>query len=200
MLRTPLRLFTTFESNPSTSTPSRGPPRGYVNRLIAMGLPPWASYTQGLSRRTIYHLANPSPGVRPAAPNQLKEIWMNEYVRTRVRSSKNYHHVFQQLKHPHMMSGLWYSDVLDHWVQIPHVQQAYYAIEKKGGIDNFIMSTPGEELKSTYGERLRRHLLVRKKEIEKNFILEKQAEALAAQMYTEYKQNPSAASEKYQLN
>lgn len=96
-----------------------------------------------------------------------------------------------------MNIGVWHSDILDHWVQIPHVTQAHYAIEKAGGIDNFILSTPGEELKSIYGERLRRNLLVRKKEIEKNFILQKQAEALSERMFEEWKKNPKVAKEKY---
>ena len=98
-----------------------------------------------------------------------------------------------------MELGVWYSDILDHWVQSSHVTQANYAIERAGGIDNFILGTPGEELKSEYGERLRRNLLVRKREIEKNFVLQKHAEALAAEMFHAWEENPKAAAETYGL-
>eukprot|EP00759_Apiculatamorpha_spiralis_P046542 PhF_6_TR4286/c0_g1_i1/m.5787 len=191
------RFFSTFETNMSTSSPPHGPPRGFVNRYVSMGLPPWAAYSNNNSRRAIYQLTNPHPGVYPCAPHKLKEIWMYERIRVRVRASRTYNHIFKQLKHPQMEIGVWYSDILDHWIQIPHVMAAKYVIEKRGGIDNFILGTNGEELKSTYGEKLRRNLLVRKKEIEKNFVLQKQAEALAEQMYAEYKASPDEAKKKY---
>ena len=178
-----------------TSAVPRGVERGYVNRLMSLGLPPWAAFGGAVDKRTRYKLCNPHPGVYPTAPHKLKEIWMYERIRCRVRSTRSLGHSYKQLRHPGMEVGVWFSDILDHWVQIPHVPQARYAIEKAGGIDNFILSTPGNELKSTYGERLRRHLLARKGEIEKNFILEKSARSLADAMYAQWKSDPSLLHE-----
>ncbi|KNH09269.1 39S ribosomal protein L28 mitochondrial [Perkinsela sp. CCAP 1560/4] len=181
-----------LEGDMPTSAAPRGVERGYVNRLMSMGLPPWAAFGGALSRRTTYKMCNPHPGVYPTHPHKLKEIWMYERIRCRVQSSRSLGHSFKKLKHPGMEIGVWFSDILDHWVQIPHVPQARYAIEKAGGIDNFILNTPGGELKSIYGERLRRHLLVRKGEIEKNFILEKTAQALAREMFHAWEVDPGS--------
>ena len=188
-------IFSRLEVDMPTSAVPRGVERGYVNRLMSLGLPPWAAFGGAPDKRTKYKLCNPHPGVYPAAPHKLKEIWMYERIRCRVRSSRSFGHAYKQLRQPGMENGVWFSDILDHWVQIPHVPQARYAIEKAGGIDNFILNTPGHELKSIYGERLRRHLLVRKGEIEKNFVLEKTAEALAKEMYIIWEKDPGSLRE-----
>lgn len=65
------------------------------------------------------------------------------------------------------------------------VQSAMLQVEKDGGLDNFILKKSGRDLKSTYGERLRRHLLVRQKEIKKNFVLDKHSSALASSIHGE---------------
>ena len=105
---------------------------------------------------------------------------MNEKVRERVRTSRNVNNVYRQLKYPHVKTGIHHSDILDHWVQLPMVEAAMYEVEKDGGFDNFILKRSGMELKSKYGERMRRHLIVRRKEIQKNFVLQKQAKHLAS--------------------
>jgi large subunit ribosomal protein L28 len=58
------------------------------------------------------------------------------------------------------------------------VEAAMFEVEKDGGFDNFILKRSGQELQSKYGERVRRHILVRQKEIQKNFVLEQQAQRL----------------------
>jgi large subunit ribosomal protein L28 len=172
--------YSTFPVNPETSAPAHGAPRGLLNKMAAMGLPPWAAWTKELDDHAKYRLSGIAPrSFLPKHPASLDGIWLNERVRERVRTSPNRQHVFRQLKYPFMRTGVWYSDALNHWVQIPHVAAAQYAIEKDGGFDNFILKRSGRDLKSQYGERIRRHILVRQKEIEKNFLLEKQAQGLA---------------------
>lgn len=178
--RSRLVAFSAFPVNMETAKPPHGPPRGLVNRMIGLGLPPWAAWCANMNRYAIYRMSGSKRrALRPKYPQDLDQIWLNETVRERVRVSPRAYHVYRQLVYPWMKVGVWHSDILDHWVQVPHVQAALYSIEADGGIDNFIMKRPGAELQSKYGEKLRRHLLVRQKEIEKNFILDKQAAHLA---------------------
>lgn len=118
---------------------------------------------------------------------------MNERVRERVRTSRRVQNVYRQLKYPYVKTGIHYSDILDHWVQVPMVEAATFEIEKDGGFDNFILKRTGPELRSTYGERIRRHLIVRQKEIQKNFVMDQQAKSLMDVALTEVQ---AAANEK----
>ncbi|KAG5472869.1 hypothetical protein LSCM4_02194 [Leishmania orientalis] len=172
--------FSTFALNPETSQAPHGPPRGLINRYISMGLPPWAAWCNRVNRHALYRMSDVSPrSFLPKAPQEMDVIWMNERVRERVRTSRQVQHVYRQLKYPYVKTGIHYSDTLDHWVQVPMVEAAMFAVEKDGGFDNFILRRSGPELRSTYGERIRRHLLVRQKETQKNFVLDQQASALA---------------------
>ncbi|KAG5498775.1 hypothetical protein JKF63_03063 [Porcisia hertigi] len=172
--------FSTFALNPETSRAPHGAPRGLINRYISMGLPPWAAWCNRVNRHALYRMSDVSPrSFLPKAPQEMDVIWMNERVRERVRTSRQVQHVYRQLKYPFVKTGIHYSDTLDHWVQVPMVEAAMFQIERDGGFDNFILSRSGPELRSTYGERIRRHLLVRQKEIQKNFVLDQQAKTLA---------------------
>lgn len=145
-----------------------------------MGLPPWAAWCSKVNKHAIYRMSNISPtGFLPKPPQHMDVIWMNERVRERVRTSRKVHNVYRQLKYPRVRTGVHFSDILNHWVQVPMVEAAMYQVERDGGFDNFILKRPGQELQSKYGERIRRHLLVRQKETQKNFVLQKQAEYLA---------------------
>ncbi|EPY25911.1 39S ribosomal protein L28 [Strigomonas culicis] len=151
-----------------------------------MGLPPWAAWCNRVNRHALYRMADVSPRTfLPKAPQEMDVIWLNERVRERVRTSRQVQHVYRQLKYPYVKTGIHYSDVLDHWVQVPMVEAAMFQVERDGGFDNFILKRSGPELRSTYGERIRRHLLVRQKEIQKNFVLDQQAKTLAGEMYKE---------------
>mmetsp|Transcript_54002 Transcript_54002/g.62076 ORF Transcript_54002/g.62076 Transcript_54002/m.62076 type:complete len:241 (+) Transcript_54002:58-780(+) len=186
--RTTPTSFSSFLVNPETSSAPHGPPRGLVNRYISLGLPPWAAWCNKVNKYSLYRMSDASPrGFLPKAPQEMDVIWLNERVRERVRTSRNVNNVYRQLKYPHVKTGIHFSDTLDHWVQIPMVEAAMFEIEKDGGFDNFILSRSGMELKSKYGERIRRHILVRQKEIKKNFVLEKQAGFLASHMIDELK-------------
>lgn len=188
MKRTNPLSFSSFLVNPETSSAPHGPPRGLVNRYISMGLPPWAAWCNKVNKHSLYRMSDVAPrGFLPKAPQEMDVIWLNERVRERVRTSRNVNNVYRQLKYPHVRTGIQFSDTLDHWVQVPMVQAAMYQVEKDGGFDNFILKRSGMELKSKYGERIRRHILVRQKEIQKNFVLEKQANHLASHMLEELK-------------
>lgn len=177
---TSARYFSTFLANPETSSPPRGPPRGVINRYISLGLPPWAAWCNKVSKYSLYRMSNISPvGFLPKPPQHMDVIWLNERVRERVRTSRKVHNVYRQLKYPRVRTGVHFSDTLNHWVQVPMVESAMFQVERDGGFDNFILKRPGHELQSKYGERIRRHLLVRQKETQKNFVLQKQAEYLS---------------------
>lgn len=189
----PLR-FSTFALNPETSRAPHGPPRGLINRYISMGLPPWAAWCNRVNRHALYRMSDVSPrSFLPKAPHEMDVIWMNERVRERVRTSRRVQNVYRQLKYPYVKTGIHYSDILDHWVQVPMVEAATFEIEKDGGFDNFILKRTGPELRSTYGERIRRHLIVRQKEIQKNFVMDQQAKSLMDVALTEVQ---AAANEK----
>ncbi|KEG14873.1 39S ribosomal protein L28 [Trypanosoma grayi] len=174
------RLFSTFLLNPETSAAPHGPPRGLINRYVSMGLPPWAAWCNKINRYSLYRMSGVAPRTfLPKAPQEMDVIWLNERVRERVRTSRKVQNVYRQLKYPYVKTGIHYSDVLDHWVQVPMVEAAMFEVEKDGGFDNFILKRSGPELRSTYGERIRRHILVRQKEIQKNFVLDQQAKQLA---------------------
>lgn len=180
--------FSTFAITPETSRPPHGPPRGLVNRYVSMGLPPWAAWCNKVNRYSLYRMADVSPRTfLPKAPHEMDVIWLNERVRERVRTSRQVQHVYRQLKYPYVKTGIHYSDILDHWVQVPMVEAAMFEIEKDGGFDNFILRRSGPELKSTYGERIRRHLLVRQNEIRKNFVMDAQAKTLCDVVLAEAK-------------
>lgn len=181
MLRaSPVRRFSTFAITPETSRAPHGPPRGLVNRYVSMGLPPWAAWCNRVNRHSLYRMSDVSPrSFLPKPPQEMDVIWMNERVKERVRTSRQVQNVYRQLKYPYVKTGIHYSDILDHWVQVPMVEAATFAIERDGGFDSFILKRPGPELRSTFGERIRRHLLVREKEIKKNFVLDQQAKTLA---------------------
>ena len=180
MQRTNLNLFSPFAFNPVNSRPSTGTPAGVVNRMLSIGLPPWAAWCTKMNRHAYYRMSGVNTqSFIPTLANKTDIIWMNERVRTRVRTSRNYRYVYKQHQYPYVRTGIHHSDALDHWVQLPMVQAAMYAVEKEGGIDNFITSRSGMELRSRYGERLRRHILVRQKEIKKNFVLDQHGRALA---------------------
>ncbi|EPY23231.1 39S ribosomal protein L28 [Strigomonas culicis] len=184
--RSEVLCFSTFAVNPETARAPHGPPRGLVNRYVSMGLPPWAAWCNRVNRHALYRMADVSPRTfLPKAPQEMDVIWLNERVRERVRTSRQVQHVYRQLKYPYVKTGIHYSDVLDHWVQVPMVEAAMFQVERDGGFDNFILKRSGPELRSTYGERIRRHLLVRQKEIQKNFVLDQQAKTLAGEMYKE---------------
>ncbi|CCW68128.1 unnamed protein product [Phytomonas sp. Hart1] len=178
--------FSTFALNPETSRAPHGPPRGLINRYISMGLPPWAAWCNKVNRYSLYRMADVKPrSFLPKYPQEMDVIWLNERVRERVRTSRQVQHVYRQLKYPYVKTGIHYSDILDHWVQVPMVEAAMFEVEKNGGFDNFILKRSGPELCSTYGERIRRHLLVRQKEIKKNFVLDQHAKALSEAVYKE---------------
>lgn len=175
--------FSTFSFTPETAAPPHGPPRGLVNRYVSMGLPPWAAWCHKVNRHALYRMSDVAPkSFLPRPAHEMDVIWMNERVRERVRTSRRVQNVYRQLKYPYVRTGIHFSDILDHWVQVPMVEAAMLQIEREGGFDEFILNRPGPELRSTYGERIRRHLLVRQKEIKKNFVLERQATALAEAM------------------
>jgi large subunit ribosomal protein L28 len=179
MRRTECCLFSAFAINPETSSPPHGVPRGVINRVVSMGLPPWAAWCYKMNRYALYRMSDISPkGFLPRAPQEMDVIWLNERVRERVRTSRSVQNVYRQLKYPWVKTGIHYSDALDHWVQLPMVEAAMFEVEKDGGFDNFILKRSGQELQSKYGERVRRHILVRQKEFQKNFVLEQQAQRL----------------------
>lgn len=179
MKNTSARLFSSFSYTPETAKAPHGPPRGLVNRYVSMGLPPWAAWCNKVNRHALYRLSNIAPrSFLPRPAHEMDVIWMNERVQERVRTSRRVQNVYRQLKYPYVKTGIHFSSILDHWVQVPMVEAAMLQIEKEGGFDEFILSRSGPELKSLYGERIRRHLLVRQKEIKKNFVLHLQAKAL----------------------
>lgn len=182
------RFYSLFPVNPPTGQPAHGPLRGQINQMASLGLPPWAAWCRKVDEWAMFRMSQ-SAGDRgaflPRRTDEMDQIWGNEKVRERVGSSRNMQFMRQRLKYPHMKTGIWHSDTLDHWVQIPQVRAIQYSIEKDGGIDNFILNRSGRELKSKYGERLRRHVLVRQREIEKNFILKQHAAKLAAAVEAE---------------
>lgn len=181
VLATAHRGYSTFAVNMETQRPATGTPRGHINRMLALGLPPWAAWTRNINdRHAHYRMSGASKlSFLPKYPHEMEHIWLNEQVRERVRSVTDKQKISRELKYPYTLTGVWYSDALDHWIQLPHVKAAQYAIERDGGFDNFVLKRPGPELRSRYGERLRRHILVRQREIEKNFLLQKSAEKLA---------------------
>ena len=186
MKATQAALFSTHSVNPLTSKPAFGPPKGLINKFISSGLPPWAAWSSKLNRHAFYRMSGVAErSFLPKPAHEMDAIWMNERVRTRVRTSPANRYVFRQHQYPYVKTGIHFSDTLNHWVQLPMVQSAMLQIEKDGGLDNFILKKSGRDLQSTYGERLRRHLLVRQKEIKKNFVLEKHATALADAIHTE---------------
>lgn len=183
MRRNSFQRFSAFAVNPETSSAPHGPPRGLVNRFISLGLPPWAAWCNKVSKYSMYRMSDAvDRSFLPKSPETMDVVWLNERVRERVRTSRNVNNVYRQLKYPHVKTGIHHSDILDHWVQLPMVEAAMFEVEKDGGLDNFILKRSGPELKSKYGERLRRHLLVRRAEIQKNFVLQKQAGHLAQHM------------------
>lgn len=189
-------LFSAFAVNPETSSAPHGPPRGLVNRYISLGLPPWAAWCNRVNKYSLYRMSNVTErSFLPKQPQEMDVIWLNERVRERVRTSRNVNNVYRQLKYPHVRTGLHHSDILDHWVQLPMVQAAMFEVEKDGGLDNFILKRRGMELKSKYGERLRRHLLVRQREIKKNFVLQKQAVHLAEHIVSDCNNAQSSGKE-----
>lgn len=187
MQQSVIKRFSTFSVNPETARAPHGPPRGLVNRFISLGLPPWAAWCHKVNRHALYRMSDIAP--RSFLPRPIQEmdvIWMNERVRERVRTSRRVQNVYRQLKYPYVKTGIHFSNILDHWVQVPMVEAAMLQIEKEGGIDPFILKRSGQELKSTYGERLRRHVIVREKEIKKNFVLSLQAKALTETIQREF--------------
>lgn len=186
MRRGRVLLFSTFSVAPETARAPHGPPRGLVNKYVSLGLPPWAAWCNKVNRHALYRMSDIAPrSFLPRPAHEMDVIWMNERVRERVRTSRQVQNVYRQLKYPYVRTGIHYSNILDHWVQLPMVEAATLQIEKEGGLDNFILNRSGAELKSTYGERLRRHLLVRQKEIKKNYVLHLQAKALTEVMEKE---------------
>jgi hypothetical protein len=197
MMRTSrVSRFSAFAVNPETSSTPHGPPRGLVNKYISLGLPPWAAWCNRVNKYSLYRMSNVVDRTfLPKRAHEMDVIWLNERVRERVRTSRNVNNVYRQLKYPHVRTGIHHSDILDHWVQLPMVQAAMFEVEKDGGLDNFILKRSGVELKSKYGERLRRHLLVRQREIKKNFVLQKQAGHLAAHIVSDCNNAQSSGKE-----
>lgn len=190
-----VRCYSVFPVNLPTGQPAHGPPRGLLNRMAGLGLPPWAAWCKNVDQYAIYRMGGVTNdrGFLPKHDNEMDGIWMNERVRERVRTTRKVQFLFKQLKYPWMKTGIWYSDTLDHWVQVPHVHAAHFAIEQDGGFDNFILKRTGRELKSRYGERIRRHILVRQREVEKNFVLQEHASKLASVIQEELNKCNSAA-------
>lgn len=176
----PMRTYSDFQVNMPTSTAPHGVPRGTVNKAIAQGLPPYAAWLERLDAKHRYDVSGVDPyGFLPKEPGQLDKMWGNERIRIRTHATKDHSRIYKRLKYPWMKTGLWYSETLRHWVQVPHVKSLGYEIEKEGGFDNFILRRPAHVLNSRYAERIRRHLLVRTKEIEKNALLKSHAMKLA---------------------
>ena len=185
---TTARWQSEFQINMPTATAPHGTPRGVVNKAISEGLPPYAAWLENITSKQRYEVSGVDPyGFLPRKDGEVDEIWLNERIRMRNKASMNQQKMRKHLVYPWMKVGVWYSETLRHWVQVPHVHAATFEIEKAGGIDNFILSRPGHELNSRYAERLRRHLIVRKKEIEKNAVLKAHAKKLAGVITEELK-------------
>lgn len=192
----PARSYSLFNVNLPTGQPPHGPPRGELNKMLSLGLPPWAAWCKNLDQYAMYRLAGVyDNGMLPKHESQVDGIWLNERIRERVRTTRKIQFLVRQMKYPWMKTGVWHSDTLDHWIQVPHVHAAQFDIEKEGGFDNFILNRNGRELKSRYGERIRRHILVRQREIQKNFALQQHASKLAETLEDEL----AAATSKEQL-
>jgi hypothetical protein len=191
LLTSTTRFFSTFAINMQTARAPTGTPRGLLNKMASLGLPPWAAWTRNLDSAAMYRMspAHTWGSLMPKEDHRIEGIWHTERVRTRVRSAGDHQFIQKILKYPYMRTGVWFSDSLDHWVQVPHVRGAQFAIEKDGGMDNFILKRGGGELRSVYGERLRRNILGRQREIEKNFMLQKSAEKLADKIMAELQEN-----------
>ena len=173
-----------------TSRPPHGEPRGLMNQVQSMGLPPWAAWVddlQGdnghLKKAALYRMSGvEDTGVRHKPDHQMDAVWMDEKIRMRTKITKD-GYAKRSLIYPRMMKDTaWHSQLLDHWVQLPHVQKAVFHMEREGGFDNFILNRGGRQLQSRYAERMRRHLLVRRAELRKNFILERHAVEVARTM------------------
>lgn len=182
--------FSTFAVNMETARPPTGTPRGFINRVTSLGLPPYAAWTRNLDAKAMYRMspAHTWGQYLPKEEQRMENIWLNERVRIKVKSAGDQQYIQKILKYPYTRTGVWFSDALDHWIQVPHVRGAQFEIEKDGGMDNFILKRSGQELRSTYGERLRRNILGRQREIEKNFLLQKTAERLAAKIMKEIRE------------
>ena len=173
-----------------TARPPTGAPRGFINRVTSLGLPPYAAWTRNLDAKAMYRMspAHTWGQYLPKEEHKMENIWLNERVRIKVKSAGDNQYVQKIMKYPYTRTGVWFSDALDHWVQVPHVRGAQFEIEKDGGMDNFILRRGGQELRSVYGERLRRNILGRQREIEKNFLLQKTAERLATKIMKEIRE------------
>ena len=192
------RLHSNFPVNMETSRPPHGEPRGLLNKVQSIGLPPWAAWVEHLDKGALYRMSGVEGNGFNAKPDEeIDGIWMDEKIKLRTLASKD-NWIYRKTVYPHMMKNMsWYSGLLGHWVQIPHVRKAMYHMEREGGFDNFILNRGGRELRSRYGERIRRHLLVRRAEMRKNFILERHATAVARAMKTDLEnaQNPAELKE-----
>lgn len=193
---TSISCFSTFAVNMETARPATGATRGLINKMATLGLPPWAAWTRNLTPAAMYRMspAHTHGSMLPKDEHRLEHIWLNERVRVRVRSASDSQFIQKQLKYPYTRTGVWFSDALDHWIQVPHVRGAQFEIEKDGGMDNFILKRGGAELRSLYGERLRRNILARQREIEKNFLLQKSAEKLADRILGELQEETAGTS------
>uniref|UniRef100_A0A7S1M314 39S ribosomal protein L28, mitochondrial n=1 Tax=Neobodo designis TaxID=312471 RepID=A0A7S1M314_NEODS len=177
-----------FHINMPTATAPHGNPRGIVNQAVSQGLPPYAAWLQNITSKQRYEVSGVDPyGFLPRKDGEVDEIWLDERIRMRTFATTDQQKMRKKLIYPWMKVGVWYSETLRHWVQVPHVEAAQYEIEKDGGIDNFILKRPSHALNSRYAERLRRHLLVRRKEIEKNAVLKSHAQKLAGVIVEELK-------------
>lgn len=182
-----------FQVNMPTSTAPHGEPRGIVNRAISQGLPPYAAWLERLDAKKRYEVSGVDPyGFLPKKDGAVDGIYLNERIRMRVKADKELSKISRMLKYPYLRSGKWYSDTLRHWVQVPQVQEAAYEIEKDGGFDNFILKRRAHELNSRFAERLRRNLLARRGEIQKNAVTKHHAKKLSRVIIAELQKATTA--------
>eukprot|EP01061_Rhynchopus_euleeides_P000887 TRINITY_DN10636_c0_g1_i1.p1 TRINITY_DN10636_c0_g1~~TRINITY_DN10636_c0_g1_i1.p1 ORF type:complete len:282 (+),score=64.56 TRINITY_DN10636_c0_g1_i1:119-964(+) len=118
-------------------------------------------------------------------PNQLMQTWFGKRIQHRRTLSWS-EQINQRRIHPRVYGWTQeanaktvYSELLDHQFRPAIEHDALFNMESYGGIDQWVLQNDPMFLTSWEMELVRNVLLVRRMELDKNFVMDKQAEKLA---------------------
>eukprot|EP01065_Artemidia_motanka_P040730 TRINITY_DN5153_c5_g1_i1.p2 TRINITY_DN5153_c5_g1~~TRINITY_DN5153_c5_g1_i1.p2 ORF type:complete len:283 (+),score=80.85 TRINITY_DN5153_c5_g1_i1:94-942(+) len=126
-------------------------------------------------------------------PENIMQTWFGKRVQTRriltwsdSRTQKRIHpHIYGWV--PEVASVPVYSELLEHQFRPAIDHDALALMESYGGIDQWVLQNDPMYLQSWEMEKVRNYLLVRRMEMDKNHVMEEQAQALAAHLFQKLK-------------
>eukprot|EP00756_Hemistasia_phaeocysticola_P058119 Hpha_TRINITY_DN34730_c0_g1::TRINITY_DN34730_c0_g1_i1::g.178017::m.178017 len=158
----------------------------------------YASYRSHMEKR--YETGELEQQTGEMWPNHIMQMWYGKRVEQKRmltwadQRTIRRHHPFVHSWNPAIPGPHFYSELLEHAFKPAMEEEAKHLAESYGGLDQFILQNDPMFLQAFELERIRNYLLVRRMEMEKNYVLEEQAQSLAKHLFAQLKKRKKLTS------